>query len=358
MSEEQITAAVVGMSQPHASAHLRTLQTSDRIGRIAICDADQGVLDRVRAEHGDKVQAAYTDIAGLLQGESLLFSVCNLENDLNAAACQSLIEGGVHVFSEKPIGRTAAEVESVTLAAEAAGLKLGVAYCNRALPNMELARQLVADGVIGRITSIEGRMVTSQPRFRQSAPWLFDVERAGGGILSWLGCHYFDLMRFVSGDEVTAVSGMVDSLSETEVTVEDVAAVNLRFGDGAIGSLRAGYELALSGSGYAGGAYDSYLGFRGTAGRIVWRYDEAPLNLHVESSTEAWKTAPRRTFTFEQPDDVPAYGGQHGLDFVHAFVDAALGRGEPTANGRDALAVARIIEAAYASSASGRQVDL
>ena len=54
MSEEQITAAVVGMSQPHASAHLCTLQTSDRIGRIAICDADQGVLDRVRAEQGDK----------------------------------------------------------------------------------------------------------------------------------------------------------------------------------------------------------------------------------------------------------------------------------------------------------------
>ena len=206
---------------------------------------------------------------------------------------------GVHVLSEKPIGRTAAEVEKVVTAAEAAGLKLGVSYGNRFLPNMRLARQLVQEGVIGRLTSCEGRMVTSQPKFRQSAPWLFDKARAGGGILSWLGCHYIDLMRYVSGEEVAAVSAMTDTLGDMEITVEDVATVNFRFGNGALGSLRAGYELALSGGGYSGGSYDAYLGFRGTCGRIVWNFEERPLSLHVDSATEEWRASPRRTFSFE-----------------------------------------------------------
>ena len=351
------TAAILGLTQPHARSHLRTLQISDRIDRIAIWDPDQEVLDRVTSEQGDKIGGAFTNLGQMLERESILFATPNLENDANPDVCVELLEGGVHVLSEKPIGSTAAEVERVVNAAEAAGLKLGVFYCNRYLPNMRQARQLVEEGVIGRLTSCEARMVTSQPKFRQSAPWLFDKQRAGGGILSWLGCHYIDLMRYVSGDEVATVSGMVDTLSGMDITVEDVASVSWRFKSGALGSIRAGYELSLSGSGYSGGAYDSYLGFRGTEGRIVWKYDEHPLNLQVESATDAWKASPRRTVTYEQPESA-AYGGQSGLDFVHAFIDSALGQGEPPASGRDALAAARIIEAAYVSSDSGRHVEI
>ena len=200
-------------------------------------------------------------------------------------------------------------------------------------------------------------MVTSQVRFRNPEHWLFNREVAGGGILSWLGCHHFDLLQYVLDDDVVSVSAMVDTLSGEEIDVEDVASVTLRFRSGALGSLQAGYQLAMSMEGYAGANYDTYVGFRGTEGRVYWNPTDQPPRLQAESSRADWSSAPERTFAFTLPG-AEGYGGAYGRAFMERFLRAARGEGEPPATGEDALRVARIVEAAYESSATGRRVDL
>ena len=60
-------------------------------------------------------------------------------------------------------------------------------------------------------------MVTSQVKFRNPKHWLFDRSISGGGILSWLGCHYIDLLCYIMAADITSVSAVVDTLSGEDI---------------------------------------------------------------------------------------------------------------------------------------------
>ncbi len=351
------TAAILGLTHPHAQLHLRSLQECERVSRVVLWDPDAAPAKTFAGDNDRKIAGSYTDLAALLEKERPLFAFATMRNDLNAEVCVQALRAGVHVLSEKPIAVSAAEVQRVVEAAERSGCKLGVVYQNRWLPIVQEARRLVREGVLGRLTSCEARVVTSQVRYRDPKHWLFDRDKSGGGILSWLGCHSLDCLRYVTGDEVASVSAITATLGGAPINVEDVASVSMQFRSGAIGSLQAGYQLPISQSGYTGAAYDSYLAFRGTEGVMHWRSSEKPLVLHVQSVHPGFNAAPARQIQYE-PANSPAYGGVAGVQFLGTFIDAALGQGDCPASGNDALRVARIVEAAYESNRTGRRVDL
>lgn len=352
---DRVRVALFGLTHPHAIGHLKTLQLSDMVEGILLFDDDPRVVADVREKMGTKVEGGYDDLDELLDGESFEVGIADFQNHLNGALCLRLIGKGIHVISEKPVSNSTDELSRIVNAASKQGVKMGVMYQNRYHPVAREARRLVADGVIGRVTGCEARMITSQVRFRNPGHWLFDRRKAGGGILSWLGCHYVDLLRYVLDDDVAEVSAIADTLSGEDIDVEDVASLAFRFGKGAIGSLHAGYQLAMSIPGYSGATYDTYVGFRGTEGRVYWNPVDRPPVLHAESATGGWRASPVRSFRYALPE-VDCYGGAFGLAFLERFFHSVNGDGEPPATGEDALKVARIIEAAYASSETGRRV--
>ena len=343
-----------GCTHPHSKAHLKTLLLSERISDVHVYDETPG--DAEEAAQADvAISATHATVESAL-ADSPDVGVACLSNDRNADLCIQLLESGVHVISEKPIGATVEDVQKVVDAAQSNGLRLGVMYQNRSHPLNQEARRIVQAGTIGRITGCEARLITSQVRFRNPDHWLFKRDVSGGGILSWLGCHYLDLLRFVTGSEIQDVSAMVGTLSGEPIDVEDVATVSLRFDGGFVGSLQAGYQLSLSNSGYMGPNYETYMSIRGTEGRVVWEPSGTETKLLVESTQ--WTDAPSREISFSLPT-VDAYGGAHGLAFLDAFLDATEDLDLPTpADGTDALQIARIIDAAYTSSESGRHISL
>jgi predicted dehydrogenase len=59
--------------------------------------------------------------------------------------------------------------------------------------------------------------------------------------------------------------------SGEKIDVDDAAMLTLKFKSGAVGTFHAGYTMAYSGEGYVNNSgYDSYMGFNGTTGRVVW----------------------------------------------------------------------------------------
>ncbi len=354
----KLHAALLGLEHPHSLAHMRTLQVLPEVASISLWDENQSTLDAAVEAQGDKVVATYTDLAGVLADDSILFAIAAVRNDLGPEIFSRSLKAGKHVMAEKPIGRRATDTQKVIDVANAHGLQLGVCYQNRGNPVVREARRLVQRGAVGDLMSIECRMLTTQVRFRDPRHWLFDNKMAGGGILSWLGCHYIDLIRYVSCDEIVSVSAEVATRSPHAITVEDVAALSLRFRSGAVGSFHAGYTLALSGSGYDNKTgYDIYVGINGSAGRIYWSTAGAATSLSLESTHPDFNDAPWRSSEF-RPAPSPAYGGVAGENFIRRFIRAAQGYGEPMAGGADALAVARVVDAAYESSRTGRRVDI
>jgi len=350
------TIALLGITHPHALAHLRTLQRLPEVRRILLWDPDPLALAAAQQAQPERVALATTDLDELLGDKELAYAVVCAPTDESPAVCERALLAGAHVLAEKPIGRDPAEVERVVRAAERAGRRLGVCYQNRYHPITREARTLLAAGAIGPLVSIEIRMLTTQVRFRDPAHWLFQRARAGGGVLSWLGCHYLDMMRYVAQDEIVAVAAEVATRSGEAIDVEDVATLALRFRSGAVGSLHIAYVLAMHGGGYHNrGGYDTQFGFYGREGRLRWS-GETP-RLQIESAGAAWADAPLRTIEYEVAE-TPAYGGVYGEAFVRDFIAACQVGGRLPADGLDALQVARVIAAAYESSASGRRVAI
>jgi len=355
--ENKIKVGLIGLTHPHSRMHLKTLSLMEDVGSVLLWDEDGEALAKVKAEMGEKVEGVYTDLDGMLSRDDMPVVLVVMPNDLSPECAIKAVRAGKHILCEKPVATKSADLVKVIKEAEKAKVVMSVSLPWRFHPISKEVRKLIADGILGRVMNLEARMITSQVRLRNPKMWLFKKARSGGGILSWLGCHWFDLIRFLLQDEVESVSAMVATLSGEDIDVEDTASLVMKFKKGAIGSMSAGYLLPQSIPGYSGAAYDTYLAIKGDRGNISWSPMAQDKVLRVESVSPGWASASYREFRYALPPS-DAYAGVHGIEFVRAFFKAALDGGEPPNTGYDALRVLQIVEAAYESSDTGRAVKL
>jgi len=140
------------------------------------------------------------------------------------------IAAGKHVLVEKPITVTADEARILADAARRAGVLAMEGMWSRYLPQTSVIRQLVADGVLGDITTVladHGQRIAADPNHRLYRPEL------GGGALLDLGIYPVQLSSMVFGSptRVTAVGGM------TETGVDAYSTLVLEHGEGAQSTL-------------------------------------------------------------------------------------------------------------------------
>ena len=347
---------IVGVGNPHSLAHLRTLGMLDEVDSIYLCDPDSAALAAVGSVTSNKIMGSFSSVDQMLENKDISVVVTCLRSDVAPGVIIKVLSAGRHVLAEKPIGRNAREVLSVVEAAERAGLCLGIFYTNRYDAVIQEARTLVSQGLLGSLMTADIRFLTTQVKFRNRAPnhWIFDSKLSGGGIVTWLGCHYIDLLHYVTGDVITSVFAEIATLSGEAIDVEDVASVSMRFRSGAVCSLHMGYTLALSGEGFENSGYDIYFGLNGTLGRLVWDY---PNKLRAESVSAKWTAAPLQNLQFGYTESA-AYGGRHGEQFVRDFLAATRGRCAVPASGLDALVVQGVIDAVYESARVGHRIDV
>lgn len=345
-------AALIGLEHPHAMFLLRTLQNLPEVEEIFVGEESTAALRRHRLPDRAKVALCTRNLDTLLSRGDIAFAVVCVRNDLAAGISERVIAAGIPLLAEKPGGLTAAELRRLLELAERREVRAAVLYGQRAHPAVREMRRMITAGEIGGLMSVEARMVTTQVCFRDPRSWLFRRSAAGGGVLTWLGCHYLDLMAHVTGDEIATVSAHLATRSGAAIDVEDVAALSFQFSSGAIGTLHAGYLLAHSGQGYRNRAgFDNYLALNGRAGRVVWR-GVTKQALLVETPPRGGRFA-RRTRRFRQRT-TDSYGGATGEDFVRQFIRALRGEAELPATLSDAWRTVLVIEAAQRSARSGR----
>jgi len=323
------------------------------VERVTVVEPDAEVRRSYASE--EKVGGTVASLAEGLRTDATHVLLCT-RNDETPANIELCALAGRHILAEKPLAVSASALEPARRAVQRSGVTFCVAYHARWHPITLEARRLLAQGVLGEPIAAEARMVTSQVRYRNPSHWLFSKETAGGGILSWLGCHSLDLLAYLLDDDYVAVGAHVGTLTGVPIEVEDVAMLTLRFARGTLATVTSGYLLALSPSGYMRGAYDTYIGIYGREGRLWWN-PVGGKTLYVESARSTWETAPRRELSFEIAES-PAYGGVYGEEFVRRFLRASFGDGDPPSDIEDGRRVLRVIDAAYRSAAEGVLVTL
>ena len=352
-----IRVGMIGLTHPHSAMYLRTLESLAAVSGVVLCDPEATARERVVREY-PKAVGAVADLEALLSLPDVPVLLVTLPTNQVPDVLVRAARAGKHLICEKPCARSAEEFRPVLAALAAGRVQLTTAYLWRAHPAMLKMRELVNEGALGRLTSVELRMVTTQIRLRDPSHWLFRRDVAGGGILTWLGCHWLDLLRYLTGEEVTQVSATLATLSGEAIDVEDVASVSMRLTGGAVASLYAGYLLSAGNPGYEGASYDQAIILRGTLGTLSYQRDAGDHLVKLESIAAGWQAAPWQTFRFTLPV-VPAYGGAHGLKFVDEFLRFALtGEGENLVSPDDAMRLLEILDAAYLSARSGAVADV
>ena len=349
------TLGFVSSYNPHSAMHLRTIDQLPEIESIHLCVLEGEDPDPLIGS-SSKVETTTTDLSKLLVRDDLDALIVATRNDQCSGVMAAAIDVGLPVLFEKPGALSAEVLRRISENASAKRLTVGTFLQWRGQPMVREIVRAKKAGAFVRVMTAEARVVTSQVRYRDPNHWLFNQETAGSGILSWLGCHQLDALCYLLDDRVVDVTAMVGQQNPETITVEDPAVVAMRFSDGVIASLHAGYHLVGSEKGYAGAAYDSFLALRGTEG-----YVRMPLSKEegysLMSIAPGWRSAGLRHETFELPES-PAYGGVVGEEFMRQFLEASR-TGKPAMAPIEAMVhVMEIIEAALRSARTGKTVSI
>jgi predicted dehydrogenase len=192
-------------------------------------------------------QKYYTDWRAMLDDPDVQLLDNGGPNNLHAEPSIYAAGLGKHVLCEKPLARTAEEAKAMWEAVDKAGIKHMVAFNYRFVPAIRLIRNLIDEGLLGRI--YHWRAVYLQewimPHYGQSMIWRLEKDVAGSGALGDLGAHIIDLAHYLVGG-VKSVSGLTttfirerdkDSGGTGVVDVDDAFAAAVEFENGAIGTL-------------------------------------------------------------------------------------------------------------------------
>jgi 1,5-anhydro-D-fructose reductase (1,5-anhydro-D-mannitol-forming) len=135
---------------------------------------------------------------------------------------------------EKPMALNHVECLRMIDAFKARDLPLWVAYYRRALPRFLLVRDLLADRVIGTVTSVHVDVAAALAPQKGTADWRLDPAVAGAGLFFDLASHCFDLIDFLLGP-VTEVWGVAANTGGA-YAAEDVTAAAFGIGRRVLGT--------------------------------------------------------------------------------------------------------------------------
>ena len=354
--------AFMGKAHSHAWRNVAALRPgAPGVRQQVLVGRDADAVAAAAGQYGWTESA--TDWREVLDRDDIdIVDVC-VPGHLHAEVAIAALEAGKHVIAEKPLANTLAEAEKMVATAKAArerGVHSMVGFNYRRVPALALAQRHIAEGRLGDVRQV--RVSYLQDWLADDAApmtWRLRRELAGSGALGDLASHAVDQVRFLLGQEVTAVNAMTHTFvpqrtgadGPEEVTVDDAAWGTLRTDGGAVVSL----EVTRMAT-----ARKNALGIEVYGSNGALRFDLESLN-HLDVCLDGADSFSRQLVTEQHDPYIDGWwppGHVLGWDatFTNQAADflAALAAGrEPTPSFEDGIAVQRVLAAIEASSARG-----
>ena len=302
---------------------------------VAITDVNSGAAQSVAARCG--IPKVASSAAELLSDGSIDAVLICSSTDTHADLVIESAKAGKHIFCEKPIDTEVAKIKEALAEVEKAGVKLQVGFVRRFDRSHKAVRDVVASGKLGKPYVV--KVCSPDP----AGPPMSYVA-VSGGIFTDMMIHDFDMVRYLSGSDVTEVSATGAVLTDpgyAEYDDVDTAIVTLKFENGAIG--------VIDNCRQAPYGYDQRV-------EVLCEKGAVQDNNHLEneayiSTAESVSSAKPTYFFLERYND--AFVAE-----VKDFVNAVLNGAEIPVGGKDGLEPVRIAVAAKKSLQEGRPVKL
>jgi predicted dehydrogenase len=171
------------------------------------------------------------------------FVIVATPNDLHFPVARAFLEADIHVVCDKPLALTVAEGEELVRLVEAGSTLFALTHVYTGYPAVRQAREMVRAGRLGEIRlclveyTQDWLMEPLENRGNKQAAWRTDPARAGlGGCVADIGTHAANLLEYVTGRPIEAVSADLTSFVPGR-RLDDDAHMMLRLQGGAKGTL-------------------------------------------------------------------------------------------------------------------------
>lgn len=220
-----------GIAGAHVAGYLRNPET---ITFAAVADPVRESAEKRAGDTGATIYADYETM--LARAEIDAVDIC-LPHHLHRDAIVAAARAGKHILCEKPLCLTAREAAEVSDAVRSAGVTLMCAHNQLFLPAVSRAKQLIEDGVLGRVYEVR----TTDSFFNDFDPenmgWRAHAVTSGGGELIDTGYHPTYLLLHLAGGAPVEVAAMLATHRLTFMDGEDSATVLVQFDNGVIGTI-------------------------------------------------------------------------------------------------------------------------
>ena len=359
ITDRRIRIALVGCGRISRN-HIKAIAVHrERAELAALCDtqserlaqAQQQVTEAAAEHPGAAIYPAqfntYSELlAAAESGQSPLdLVVLATPSGLHPSQAIAAAEAGLHVCTEKPMATRWADGVAMVKACDDAGVRLFVVKQNRFNSTLQLVKRQLQAGRFGKMAMVAVNVFWQRPQsyYDQDAwrgTWEFD-----GGALMNQASHYVDLLDWLVGP-VESVSASIATLGRA-IEVEDTAALQLRWRNGALGTLAVTmltYPKNLEGS-------ITLLGANGSV----------KIGGPAVNQIEHW------AFADQSPDDALVEQANYQATSVYGFghppyyanvLDALQGKEEALCDGREGLRSLELLIGAYRSARDGSTVHL
>ena len=314
--------------------HARNLKSLG-VRQLGICDNSPEALKYCREELHGETFADYSEALRKFGPDIVLICtppVFHVEEALAA------LQARAHVFIEKPLSHESSGIQVLIAEARRRDRNVQIGYNLRFHPGLQILKDLVDSGKIGRVLWLNVEAGQYLPDWR---PWQnyresYSARQELGGGIILDGSHELDYICWLLG-RPTEVTCRAEHLSSLDVDVEDSAWIYLTFPE------RRRAELHLD---FVQRAYTRTCKVVGETGTALWDFNVQDVRW-FSAEQRGWSSIP---YEFEAND-------MYVAEMVHFLESLGSGTGPMVdlEQGRDVI---RVVEAAKQSSEAGRPQPL
>lgn len=325
MSKRKLNVALIGyqfMGKAHSNAYRQVARFFDDLEvepvLKVICGRNEENVRKAAQKYG--WEEYDTSWERVVERKDIDLVDVSVPGNMHAPIAIAAANAGKMLLCEKPLANTLAEARQMYEAVQKNNVPNALCHNYRFAPAVQLAKQLIDEGRIGKIYHFRGTYLQDwivDPNF--PLVWRLQKEVAGSGAHGDLNAHLIDMARFLVG-EIAEVLGMMETFIKQrpklaasddrlggvastemgEVTVDDAALFLVRFENGAIGSIEA-TRFALGRKNY------NRFEINGSKGSLVF-------NLERMNELEVYFQ--------DDPPHVRGFRVVQATDSVHPFMSA------------------------------------
>ncbi len=334
-----------------APIHARSISEIDGARLVAVADVAKDRAEKLAGPYG---ATAFADYREMLERDDIqAVSLC-LPSGMRCEFGEACAAAGKHVLSEKPLEVSTERIDRLIRATDNAGVLLGCIFQSRFADSSRAIRDALDQGRFGKLVLGDAyiKWYRSQ-EYYNSGQWRGTKKLDGGGALMNQGVHQIDLLLWFMG-KPKRVYGRTALVAHTGLEVEDIATATIEFENGAMG--------VIEGSTAIWHGHPARVEVHGTTGSAVvedgqlkfWKFkDETAEDAEIMRTLGEDKTLGSGA---GDPLAALSHGGHKRQ--IEDFVEAIQTGRRPFVEGREARRAVELIEAIYASAASGTPVDV